>query len=219
MTLDPETRLDAAEYALRLADADAARALLSAAATDAELRQEISRWEIAFSPLLDEVQEVAPRAAVRRGINARLFGRRRPAWRRMLPWLTAGAAATALAITLLLPVTDTSGPGGSLIVAEIATEGDALRVLAAYDATAGGFRINRIAGAAPVGSDYELWAIGSAGVPVSLGLLPENGVAALPEPMREEVADLTLAVSLEPAGGSPDGAPTQVLAAAPVSSL
>ena len=53
----------------------------------------------------------------------------------------------------------------------------------------------------------ELWAVPAQGVPRSLGVLPGgSGVVAL----RAKVlagAD-TLAVTIEPAGGSPTGAPT-----------
>lgn len=59
---------------------------------------------------------------------------------------------------------------------------------------------------------YELWMLPDAGTPpVSLGLLPVSGETALPlgdAATRILEASSTLAVSLEPAGGSPTGAPT-----------
>lgn len=53
----------------------------------------------------------------------------------------------------------------------------------------------------------ELWLITDAG-PVSLGLLPTTGEGRLKLPDGVTGAQLTLAVSLEPAGGSPTGKPT-----------
>jgi len=53
----------------------------------------------------------------------------------------------------------------------------------------------------------ELWLITDAG-PVSLGLLPSTGEGKLKLPTNVAGAQLTLAVSLEPVGGSPTGQPT-----------
>ncbi|HZD52627.1 MAG TPA: anti-sigma factor [Woeseiaceae bacterium] len=65
--------------------------------------------------------------------------------------------------------------------------------------------------AVPAEKDYELWAVTDAGIPVSLGLLPRTGsrtltlgAAALDAIERSS----TLAVSLEPEGGSPEAVPT-----------
>lgn len=54
----------------------------------------------------------------------------------------------------------------------------------------------------------ELWAITSGG-PVSLGLLPVSGTTTLTLPQGLSAAEMqTLAISLEPVGGSPTGKPT-----------
>ena len=61
------------------------------------------------------------------------------------------------------------------------------------------------------GKDYELWALTGDGTPVSLGLLPKNNKASL-ELSADQLNALsttnTLAVSLEPTGGSPELVPT-----------
>jgi anti-sigma-K factor RskA len=67
--------------------------------------------------------------------------------------------------------------------------------------------------AAPAnGQVYELWMLPNGGAaPVSLGLLPMMGEIALPlDAARTAILANTgtLAVSVEPAGGSPTGAPT-----------
>ena len=64
----------------------------------------------------------------------------------------------------------------------------------------------------PPGNSYELWMLPDGGAaPVSLGLIPGVGNAALPldaQALAVLAQTSTLAVSLEPAGGSPTGAPT-----------
>jgi anti-sigma-K factor RskA len=64
----------------------------------------------------------------------------------------------------------------------------------------------------PAGNSYELWMLpGGGAAPVSLGLIPGAGNAALPldaQALAVLAQTSTLAVSLEPAGGSPTGAPT-----------
>ncbi|GAC1623703.1 MAG: anti-sigma factor [Nevskia sp.] len=53
----------------------------------------------------------------------------------------------------------------------------------------------------------ELWMITPSG-PVSLGLLPVDGISVLTMPNTATGDTVTLAVSLEPVGGSPTGKPT-----------
>jgi anti-sigma-K factor RskA len=60
---------------------------------------------------------------------------------------------------------------------------------------------------------YELWALPTqaGGAPVSLGLMPQSGQRslALSDAQRAALADAKqIAISLEPPGGSPTGAPT-----------
>jgi anti-sigma-K factor RskA len=63
----------------------------------------------------------------------------------------------------------------------------------------------------PAGRAYELWALPAEGAPVSLGLLPSTGAVErkLQPAQRTALVNATkVAVSLEPEGGSPTGAPT-----------
>ena len=62
-------------------------------------------------------------------------------------------------------------------------------------------------------NDYELWMVPANGqAPISLGLLPQKGLASLAKhPQFDQINIAALAVSLEPLGGSPNGAPTEVL--------
>ena len=61
------------------------------------------------------------------------------------------------------------------------------------------------------GKAPELWVIPADGRPRSLGMIRERAAATMivPVPMRAMIAGgVTLAVSLEPQGGSPTGQPT-----------
>lgn len=64
----------------------------------------------------------------------------------------------------------------------------------------------------PDDRSFELWMLPDSGsAPVSLGLMPRSGVAVLPlsgDKLQVLTATSKIAVSIEPAGGSPTGAPT-----------
>lgn len=60
-------------------------------------------------------------------------------------------------------------------------------------------------------NDYQLWILRDDGIPVSLGLLPQTGESSLAldaNALDALTRGSTLAVSLEPLGGSPDVVPT-----------
>jgi len=73
----------------------------------------------------------------------------------------------------------------------------------------------------PAGKAHELWALPEGGAPVSLGLLPKTGEqrrVLTPAQQTALAGAKQIAVSLEPEGGSPTGAPTgPVLLVAPLS--
>jgi anti-sigma-K factor RskA len=61
------------------------------------------------------------------------------------------------------------------------------------------------------GHDYQLWLIPEGGQPIALGILAGDGVQAMELPqalVRAIDAKASLALSLEPEGGSPTGLPT-----------
>ena len=62
-------------------------------------------------------------------------------------------------------------------------------------------------------NDYQLWMVPSNGeAPISLGLLPQKGQVSLAKVSQFDSLDIAaIAVSLEPLGGSPTGAPSEVL--------
>ena len=224
--LSGEDSLLAAEYVLRLLDPAEEARLAARLAREPALAEEVAGWATRLAGMADEVAPVTPRAAVKAGLERRLFGiaPRLPFWQRAGLWQGVSLAALAVAgfvswQSLQPPADPVRAP---LFVSEIAAEDRSLRLLAVYDAASTELRLTRTAGAAADGRVLQLWAIAGDAAPVSLGVLPEVATAAviLPDALRAGVADLVLAVSDEPPGGSPTGAPTgAVLAVGQVSGL
>jgi anti-sigma-K factor RskA len=219
---DDELRALAAEYALGLLEPAEARAFERALEVDPDLRAEYAFWAGELADLAAAIPAVPPPPGLRAKLEARLFPEERQSfWRRLglVPALAGalGAALIALAVTnlgLLAPQ-----PGlAPAFVAEIAGEGRALVVRATFDPARGTLRVAPQVGGAPEGSVLELWLIAQDGVPVSLGLLAAGGETVLvpPADLAAQLPGATLAVSAEPPGGSPTGAPTRVLGAGPV---
>ncbi|MDG1128474.1 MAG: anti-sigma factor [Paracoccaceae bacterium] len=213
----------AAEYVLRLLDPVEDAAFRARLATEPALAAEVTAWTTRLSGLDADVAEVAPRPAVKTGLERRLFGQpqRLPFWQRVGLWQAVSLASVAVAAFLALQPPQPVAPT-PLFVSEIAAEDQSLRLLAVYDAQAAELRLTRTAGSAAEGRVLQLWAIAGDAAPVSLGVLPETGTTAviLPEALRAGLADLVLAISDEPPGGSPTGAPTgAVLAVGQVSAL
>jgi anti-sigma-K factor RskA len=170
----------------------------------------VQDWENRLSGLNDAFAPVDVRNLLP-GIEARLFPT--PPRRRfgvLTGWMAGAMAAGVLAVLALvtLPILP---PAAGPVVAVLG-EGDALRFEARF--RDGTLEVIRVAGsAAPAGQVQELWIIAPDAAPVSLGLLQE---AALSVPYPALPQGWTLAVSLEPAGGSPTGAPTGPVLAAGV---
>ena len=71
--LNDEDRWLAAEYALGVLSGSRMKQAEKRTESDAEFRDDVESWHAQLSPLLDEVDETAPSAAVWKSIDARLF--------------------------------------------------------------------------------------------------------------------------------------------------
>lgn len=211
----PELRdLLAADYALGAMPERARRRFERLMWRDVGLRRLAEDWDLALNRLSAGAPRVKPSARLWRGIERELgwaaavspFARW---WDSITFWRLSGlaAAAAALALAVYIGAAPERGP------THIAVLGgpDAKPALVArLDADEG---LLTLAALTPqeVAPDksLELWLVPPEGAPRSLGLLGP-GTTAL-ELDGAEAAALTtavLAVSLEPAGGSPTGAPT-----------
>ncbi|MBC7184901.1 MAG: anti-sigma factor, partial [Marinobacter sp.] len=137
--------------------------------------------------------------------------------KRGLRWLWPGwslaATVAAVLFAVLLVQQPASGPGGAQLSGAIvqANVSDPLW-LVSESGTDNLLKLRSVAAnAAGAGKDYELWIVPENGQPLSLGVIPAGGVhqVTLTNTARQALASSrTLAISLEPRGGSPTGAPT-----------
>jgi len=168
---------------------------------------------------------VEPR--VERSANVVQLQRRVGRWRRMTVLMGAIAAVLALYIGLarfapgLIPLGPRSGPVvaqapapalGARLVAALNQEPTAPAFLLTIDPQRRTMVVRRVSATAEAGHSYELWLIaGKSAPPRSLGVVGADEFTERPIPANFDVATLraaTYAVSLEPSGGSPRGAPT-----------
>ena len=202
----------AGEYVLGVLDGEAAREIEAALDKNDTLRRAVIFWEERLHGLSPLATPASPPPGVWDNIAARIAGKkptaRSPLWNSLVLWRssTALAAAAAAALALYIAVTPPSGPRFVAVLRAPQQEQPA------WVATAGGqgLLLHAVAGeAAPRDRAFELWAIApGAPSPKSLGVIPANGrleLGTLPAAIR---AGSTLAISIEPKGGSPTGQPT-----------
>jgi anti-sigma-K factor RskA len=210
----------AAEYALGTLRGRARARLRRWMLEDAALARAVAEWEARLSPLAEAVRPVRAPARVWSEIETRLGAR--PAalwWDRVAFWrpfgiLTSGAMAALLAVVTLLPA-GKPPPVESMPAAYIAVLSDPKTQRPVLVATAGRqdarLSVRALDPAILVsGRSLELWAVPRQGGPKSLGLVEtEHAMLKLTASADRALGDVPLlAVSLEPRGGSPTGAPT-----------
>ncbi|MCP3736037.1 anti-sigma factor [Sphingomonas sp. RP10(2022)] len=233
-TPDPDPDMTAAELALGVLDGDERAAALRRLVAEPGFAAEVEWWRDRLAALFADWPAVAAPAHLAARIEATLdrgaaggaggaANDNDHRWR-TLAILASIAACVLLAVTTLLmlrpaplpvrvPVTVTTPPP---LIAAIAPTTKGAPIAAAYDRASG---VVRIAGGVdvPAGRSAEVWAIRGTAAPRSLGLLPARGTArlAVPAALRGAMAaETVLAISIEPAGGSPTGLPTGPVVAA-----
>ena len=214
---DRRNRLDqlAAEYALGTLSPRARRHLATIARRNATVGEALRAWELRLASLGAAVAPVNPPPRVWNGIVGRLGlvaspDREAPWWAKLRLWrglaMASTVAAVALGVALVAGRMEPSGP--SLVV--VLAGPDARPVLIATAAPGERTLTLKAVGPVQVAADrsLELWALPEGAAPRSLGLLPSTGSGRLALPAAALATIPALAVSLEPAGGSPTGAPT-----------
>jgi len=213
----------AAEYVLGTLSGGARRRFDALLPAHPALRRAVDGWERRLLPMALRAEAVAPPAATWSRIEARLGWQAdasspAPAaagvtevagasMRRALRFWKSFSALASIAVLLLGTMLRLAPAEAPMVVVLRATQGNELLVA--------GLSPNRrelsIQPVQPVAlkpeNALELWALPKSGPPSSLGLVSAKGITALSK--RTLPADTkALAVSLEPAGGSPTGAPT-----------
>lgn len=220
---DRSARLDAlaAAYALGTLGYRTRRRLAAVARRDSVVAASLRTWEWRLAALTDGAPGVTPSPRVWERIRSRLgfddasavAGASAAGWWSSLPlWrglAVAGLAlAIALGISLLAP---RERPFESIVVVLAGT--DAKPALIATAERDGRYLIVKAVTNLRIAPDraLELWMLPDGRPPQSLGLVAATGIERVP---LRSAAGVTLenipalAVSLEPAGGSPTGAPT-----------
>jgi len=219
-----DTPTDAAEYALGLLEGEELRAARRRASTDPSFAAEIARWRGRLSSLAEEVPEIeAPASAWRRierslgaraGDNVVLLRRRLNVWRAATGAITAVAASLALVI-ITEDIPHRIAPAPQPMVAVIKA-GNQVAAVASWDRDSRRLVVSEISMPIAPRHDYQLWLVPAGGKPHSLGVMPARPLVqvAIAEPISDMVGTgATLAVSLEPAGGSPTDQPTGTVVA------
>ncbi|GAA4035343.1 anti-sigma factor [Sphingomonas rosea] len=219
----------AAELAMGLLVGDERREAERLLRTDPAFAAEVRGWGERLAPLLDEVEEVpAPAGLIDtiglegRAANDNAGGGRLRFWQGWSAASTAVAAALALFIAVRPteqvivqpPVVAAAAP----MVAAMSADGSPLRLVATWDPA---HRSLVVAAATAVGDpgphSHELWVIPADGKPRSLGVMPGTGKMhgeLTPEQARLLEEGASLALSVEPLGGSTTGLPTGPVVAA-----
>ncbi|MFN3209137.1 MAG: anti-sigma factor domain-containing protein [Roseovarius sp.] len=218
----------AGEYALGLLSAAEASAFETRLGTDPALRATYAQWAEDFAQLAEGIPEETPPARVKAALDALLFADRaetRPGWaeRMGLKGLYGAFAIVAVAMVWFLvdlPPRGVSPPEDPVYHADLRAEGaDEIILAAGYDDTTNEMYVERRGMRDRPGRDIEMWLIAGDNPPVSLGVLPDDERIRLPM-TPEQIAVLdgaVLAISDEPEGGSPTGAPTgEILATGPL---
>ena len=176
------------------------------------------RWEDKLVGLMAEVKPVPPPRDAWDKIRRRLnhgaqverngfFGTLAGCWNRSQLAMASGIAALALTIAV---VTYLAVPQKQMMATIVDQQTEQWRVETVKDRKLIITRASNVA--LDPNRDYELWALPDSGAaPVSLGLMPKSGTSDLQLTAAQRTAlagSGKIAVSLEPIGGSPTGAPT-----------
>jgi anti-sigma-K factor RskA len=226
----PELRRQlAADYVLGTMPRRARRRLDRLLAEDRQLAQAVAFWAERLSPLDDATPETAPPASVWRAVDQRTAEPHpSPAIAESPLAVAESAAANSLSAALafwrgLALAAAAAAAAVVIYFAGFAGRAPAPVVVAVLESSGGtpgwvaitGPRPGEVSFAAvtPRGEAtthaFELWGIAGGGAPRPLGLLPPDpGHTTTVQLARLPAQGGVLAVSLEPPGGSPTGAPT-----------
>ena len=211
----------AAQYAAGTLRGGARRRYEALLPSHPALRAAHQRWQERLMPLTATLPPETPSPQVWQRVVARLWPTEAPSapvpwWRRLAPWrgLTAVASTAALAMALVLALPERAQP--PVVVVLQGTGGAAQGVNTFVASVSGDGRALVMRPLLPVSVEVdrvlELWSVPPEGAPRSLGLVSASGATVI---ARERLpasllkgGTAALAVSVEPPGGSPTGAPT-----------
>ena len=214
-----EPDVAAAELALGLLEGDERAAAIRRLLADPAFARDVERWRMHFGTLFADVPGAEPARDLGERVIARLDGpvRAQPGFWKPVAMAASLVAAGLVGVLVVRPEPGIAPPVAvttpAPMVAAFMIEGHDAPIVASYDSARGrvsmpGPMPGRMA--IPAGKSAQLWAIIGADAPHPLGLFHRAGDrmeadAKSPTPMP---AGTTFAISIEPLGGSPTGAPT-----------
>ncbi|WP_447648900.1 anti-sigma factor [Pseudomonas abietaniphila] len=200
----------AADYAIGLMPTTARRRFENLLIDDPNLRAEVAQWQESLVGLTTSLEPQPVPERVWQQIVARIEPQRlhvpekRPFW----SWMRIAAVACTLLVAVIVGVIYNRDKPDFNATLVAGNQQPALTVQA-FDRY---LKIDPVAVASvETGRSLELWAIPADGVPVSLGVIPDNGKGRvdLSDSQRRLLgSQTTMAITLEPKGGSPSGKPT-----------
>lgn len=217
----------AAEYVLGTLDASERASVSARRAREPQLDAAIRAWEHRLAPLNDIVRPVAPPSGLLEKITTRIANGGRAGiaspggadvidlTRRMKRWRTSAIAASALAASLAIAIgvdRFAPKPPSRNLVAVLQKDASSPAFLVSVDVDNRLMTVRPVAAKHEAGKSYELWIIhDSLGKPKSLGTVDDPAPVTKPTLAGfkpDVIEDSTYAITLEPEGGSPTGAPT-----------
>ena len=202
----------AAELALRLLEGEERATALRRMLADPDFAAELARWRDRFALWFDAWPEVAAPADGLARLEATIFGAPQQQRSSVRLWQGLAALSGLVAACLLLFVA-MRGPEIALpspLLTTIVANNGAGPIAALYDPATGRLSLDA-ANQRRAGRSAQLWIIGADGVPHSLGLMADRGATrlALSPALRDRMrVGATIAISIEPVGGSPGPLPT-----------
>jgi len=204
------------EYLVGTMRGGARRRFEAALRNEPVVAQRLGHWEMSIMPRYSESIEVHPPRRVwkRLARDLELFRYRAPWHRRVGPWRAWAAIASAAFLVLLfwtvgprhaaapemMEIARLSGSNASTsVTAQLSRDGRLLVLKAGRPVIAG------------PNQSYELWLIpGQGAAPISVAVLGnlDASLPLAPERSAQLRVGAALAISAEPAGGSPTGQPT-----------
>lgn len=210
----------AAEYVLGTLSGRVRRRFAQLMKYDVELRGTVAAWEMRLTPLAAAMPEISPPARVWQAIAARIGARpiQTGWWAKLGLWRGAAAVSAALVIvlaTLLVTRQPEENIASTVAVLADGKSQPAMVVtwLAQSTPSRQHLKIKMLAAPAlPPGKSFELWMLpGGSAAPVSLGVIgtdPTQTIAVTSSAGKMLTTIAAMAISVEPAGGSPTSLPT-----------
>ena len=220
MNYDNQKLIDmlAAEYVLGTLKGSARKRFQRLMLSSNRVREATWMWEQHLNNLASSIKSVPPDSHVWEAISQRIDPQQVVSNNVIQPktgiWQAWSLIATAASIVLALIIWQPQTPEGQN-TQQIALFKDASeKPLWFIDINEQGLSIKASEQlTARTDKDYELWMIlKGQDIPISLGLLPKDGVKSILKDARFNAQDIALlAISIEPIGGSPNGLPSEVL--------